>query len=128
MAAVLTLMVKDHGGPQIRLRVLFYPATDTNFETESYRDFDHGRFLARAFMRFGWDIYAPDAEIRKEPYAAPLQASIEQLNGLPPALVQTAENDPLRDEKVKPTRTSWMKPGWGSSRPATSGKSMILVC
>jgi acetyl esterase len=98
MAAVLTLMVKDRGGPQIRLQVLFYPATDTNFETESYRDFDHGRFLARPFMRFGWDIYAPDAETRKEPYAAPLQASIDQLNGLPPALVQTAENDPLRDE------------------------------
>jgi acetyl esterase len=98
MAAVLTLMAKDRSGPKIRLQVLFYPATDTNFETESYRDFDHGRFLARAFMQFGWDIYAPDAKTRKESYAAPLQASIEQLHGLPPALVQTAENDPLRDE------------------------------
>jgi acetyl esterase len=59
---------------------------------------DTGRFLARDFMKFGWNIYAPDAKLRKEAYVAPLQASIEQLRGLPPALVQTAENDPLRDE------------------------------
>jgi len=72
------------------LEGLFIPATDTNFET--------GRFLARAFMQFGWNIYAPDAKTRKEPYAAPLQASLDQLRGLPPALVITAENDPLRDE------------------------------
>jgi acetyl esterase/lipase len=49
-------------------------------------------------MEFGWNIYAPDAKLRKEAYAAPLQASLKELHGLPPALVQTAENDPLRDE------------------------------
>jgi acetyl esterase/lipase len=49
-------------------------------------------------MQYGWNIYAPDASTRKEPYAAPLQASLDQLRGLPPALVITAENDPLRDE------------------------------
>jgi acetyl esterase len=98
MAAVLTMMAKDRGDPMIRLQVLFWPATDTNFETRSYQDFQTGRFLARDFMRFGWDIYAPDANLRREAYAAPLQASIEQLRGLPPALIQTAENDPLRDE------------------------------
>jgi acetyl esterase/lipase len=91
-------MAKDRGGPRIRLQVLLIPATDANFETESYRSFDTGRFLARAFMQFGWKIYAPDEETRKNPYAAPLQASIDQLRGLPPALVITAENDPLRDE------------------------------
>jgi acetyl esterase len=98
MSAALTLMAKDRGGPAISYQVLFWPATDTNFDTDSYRDFDHGRFLARAFMEFGWNIYAPDARTRREPYAAPLQASVDQLRGLPPALVQTAENDPLRDE------------------------------
>jgi len=91
-------MAKDRGGPNIRLQVLLIPATDTNFETESYRSFDTGRFLARAFMQFGWNIYAPDAKTRKEPYAAPLQATVEQLRGLPPALIQTAGNDVLRDE------------------------------
>ena len=98
MATVLAMMAKDRGGPKIRFQVLLIPATDTNFETESYRKFDTGRFLARAFMQFGWNIYAPDAKTRKEPYAAPLQASLDQLRGLPPALVITAENDPLRDE------------------------------
>jgi acetyl esterase len=98
MSAVVALMAKDRGGPKIRFQLLFWPATDANFETESYRSFTAGRFLPRAFMQFGWNIYAPDAKTRKEPYAAPLQASIEQLRGLPPTLIQTAENDVLRDE------------------------------
>ena len=98
MSAALTLMAKDRGGPKIRLQVLMIPATDTDFETESYRRFDTGRFLPRAFMQFGWKIYAPDAATRTNPYAAPLQAAVDRLRGLPPALVITAENDPLRDE------------------------------
>lgn len=98
MTAALALMAKDRGGPRIRLQVLLIPATDTNFETESYREFDTGRFLARAFMQFGWDIYAPDAKTRSNPYAVPMRATADQLRGLPPALVITAENDPLRDE------------------------------
>jgi acetyl esterase len=98
MSTVVAMMAKDRGGPKISFQVLLIPATDTNFETESYRRFDTGRFLARAFMQFGWNIYAPDAKTRKEPYVAPLQASIDQLRGLPAALVITAENDPLRDE------------------------------
>jgi acetyl esterase len=98
MATALTLMAKDRGGPEIRLQVLLIPATDTNFETQSYRDFDTGRFLARAFMQFGWNIYAPDGKTRGNPYAVPMRASADQLRGLPPALVITAENDPLRDE------------------------------
>jgi acetyl esterase len=98
MSTVVAMMARDRGGPEISYQALFWPATDTNFETESYQSFATGRFLARAFMQFGWDIYAPDAKTRREPYAAPLQASIDQLRGLPPALVMTAENDPLRDE------------------------------
>jgi acetyl esterase/lipase len=98
MSAVLAMMARDRGEPKIRFQALLIPATDTNFTTESYRSFDTGRFLARAFMEFGWNLYAPDAKTRKDPYAAPLQASVDQLRGLPPALVVTAENDPLRDE------------------------------
>jgi acetyl esterase len=98
MAAVLAMMAKDRGGPKLDFQLLFWPATDANFETESYRAFETGRFLPRAFMQFGWNIYAPDAKTRKERYAAPLQASVDQLRGLPPALIQTAGNDILRDE------------------------------
>jgi acetyl esterase len=77
---------------------LLWPALDTNLDTGSYRAFGEGRFLPRAFMEYGWDHYAPDAETRKHRYVAPLQATIEQLRGLPPTLIQTAENDVLRDE------------------------------
>jgi acetyl esterase/lipase len=98
MSAALTLMAKERGGPKILLQVLFIPATNTDFETDSYRDFVTGRFLPRAFMEFGWNIYAPDEKTRSDPYAVPMRASVDQLRGLPPALVITAENDPLRDE------------------------------
>jgi acetyl esterase len=98
MSAALTLMAKDRGGPKIHLQVLLIPATDTDFNTESYRSFDSGRFLARAFMEFGWNVYAADEKSRNNPYAVPMRANLDQLRGLPPALVITAENDPLRDE------------------------------
>ncbi len=98
MTAALTLMAKDRKGPKISYQVLMIPATDASVDTESYREFGTGRFLARAFMKYGWDLYAPDAKTRDNPYVSPLRASSEELKGLPPALVVTAENDPLRDE------------------------------
>jgi len=98
MSAALPLMVKDRNGPPLRYQALLIPATDASVDTESYREFGTERFLARAFMKYGWDLYAPDAKTRDNPYVSPLRATIEQLRGLPPALVITAENDPLRDE------------------------------
>ena len=98
MAAALTLMTKDRHGPKISYQVLLIPATDASVDTESYQEYGTGRFLARAFMKYGWDLYAPDAKTRDNPYVSPLRASIDELRGLPPALVITAENDPLRDE------------------------------
>ncbi|MEK1886456.1 MAG: alpha/beta hydrolase [Phyllobacterium sp.] len=98
MAAALTLMAKDRGGPKISLQALLIPATDATVDTGSYREYGNDRFLARAFMKYGWDLYAPDAKTRDNPYVSPLRASLDQLKGLPPALVITAENDPLRDE------------------------------
>jgi acetyl esterase/lipase len=98
MTAALTLMAKDRKGPKIAYQVLLIPATDASVDTESYHEFATGRFLSRAFMKYGWDLYAPDEQTRNNPYVSPLRASNEELRGLPPALVITAENDPLRDE------------------------------
>jgi len=98
MSAVISLMAKDKKGPEIKLQVLLWPVTDANFETASYNAYANGRFLTKNMMKWFWDSYLPDAAKRKDIYASPLQATLEQLKGLPPALVQTAENDVLRDE------------------------------
>lgn len=98
MTAALTLMAKDRKGPKVSYQVLLIPATDASVDTDSYHEFGTGRFLARAFMKYGWDLYAPDQKTRNNPYVSPLRATHEELKGLPPALVITAENDPLRDE------------------------------
>ena len=98
MAAVVSLMAKDKKGPKIKLQVLFWPVTDANFETKSYNEFATGRFLTKKMMIWFWDNYTKDENQRKEIYASPLRATLAELNGLPPALVQTAENDVLRDE------------------------------
>lgn len=98
MTAALTLMAKDKNGPKIAYQVLLIPATDASVDTDSYHEFATGRFLPRAFMKYGWDLYAPDEKTRNNPYVSPLRATLDELKGLPPALVITAENDPLRDE------------------------------
>ncbi|MEN3279308.1 MAG: acetyl esterase [Solirubrobacteraceae bacterium] len=98
MAAAVTLMAHDKGGANIVYQQLLWPALDTDLDTGSYRAYGEGRFLPRAFMEYGWDHYAPDADAREHRYVAPLKATIEELRGLPPTLIQTAENDVLRDE------------------------------
>ncbi|BAU74028.1 alpha/beta hydrolase [Metapseudomonas furukawaii] len=98
MAAVVSLMAKDKGTPKIRFQALLWPVTDANFNNASYNQFEDGHFLTRNMMKWFWDSYTTDPRQRAEIYAAPLQATTEQLKGLPPALVQTAEFDVLRDE------------------------------
>lgn len=98
MAAVVALMAKEKRGPKIKLQVLFWPVTDASFETASYNQFATGRFLSKNMMIWFWDNYTTDQSERNQIYASPLRATAAQLNGLPPALVQTAENDVLRDE------------------------------
>ncbi len=98
MTAALCLLSKDRSGPKIGYQALLVPATDASVDTQSYHEYGTGRFLTRAFMKYGWDLYVPDVKTRDNPYVSPLRASIDQLEGLPPALVITAENDPLRDE------------------------------
>lgn len=98
MAAVVTLLAKERKGPEIRYQVLLYPVTDSSMSSASYHDFADGPWLTKAAMAWFWDAYAPNKDDRKKITAAPLQASIEQLRDLPPALVAVDQYDVLRDE------------------------------
>ncbi|HEY2062741.1 MAG TPA: alpha/beta hydrolase [Amycolatopsis sp.] len=98
MTAALTLMAKERGDVSFLQQVLFYPVTDASFDTESYHEFAEGYFLAREGMKWFWDQYTTDEAQRAEITASPLRASLEQLTGLPPALVITGQADVLRDE------------------------------
>jgi len=98
MTAVIALMAKGKKGPDIKLQVLLWPVTNAHFDTLSYHLYATQRFLTRNMMIWFWDNYTTDPDARNEIYASPLKASLDQLKGLPPALVQVAENDVLRDE------------------------------
>jgi acetyl esterase len=98
MAIALTLLAKLRGDVSFVQQVLFYPVTDAAFDTGSYEQFAEGYFLARDGMKWFWDQYTTDPAQRAELTASPLRASLEELAGLPPALVITAEADVLRDE------------------------------
>jgi acetyl esterase len=98
MAAALTLMAKERGDVPLVAQVLFYPVTDASFDTGSYHQFAEGYFLAREGMQWFWDQYTTDETERAQITASPLRATLDQLAGLPPALVITGEADVLRDE------------------------------
>ncbi len=98
MTAVTTLMAKEKGGPDIKLQIMMWPIVEADFNTASYQQYGEKRFLTTPLMKWMYDQYTSDLEQRKEIYASPLQASIDQLKGLPPALIQVAEADILRDE------------------------------
>ncbi len=89
-------MARDRGGPRLAFQLLVYPITNDDFDTPSYRENAEGYFLTREAMAWYWDQYAPNPRDRRNVYASPLRAP--DLSGLPPALVITAEYDPLRDE------------------------------
>jgi acetyl esterase/lipase len=98
MSTVTCLRAKERQGPRIKLQVLLWPIVDADFTTDSYQQFGADRFLTTPLMQWMYDMYIPDPAQRTVIYASPLQASTEQLRGLPPALIQVAENDVLRDE------------------------------
>jgi acetyl esterase len=98
MAAAVTLMARKRRDPKIAFQVLFYPVTDSAFDTSSYTHFADGPWLTKRVMEWFWDAYLPDPAARKQPTATPLNASLDQLAGLPEALVIVDENDALRDE------------------------------
>lgn len=97
LAAVVSLMAKENGGPHIVFQLLIYPATDYYIPgTASIRENAEGYYLTRDAMIWFWNHYANSEEDANNPHMAPLRA--KDLHGLPPALVITAEYDPLRDE------------------------------
>jgi acetyl esterase len=98
MTAVTSILAKERKGPVIKVAVMMWPIVDANFETESYKMFGADRFLTTPLMKWMYDMYIPDASKRTDILASPLRASVEQLRGLPPTLIQVAENDVLRDE------------------------------
>lgn len=98
MTIAVTMLAKQRGGPRLDFQLLFYPVTDAGFDTGSYKQFPEKHFLTLEAMKWFWNQYEPDASKRKQPLVAPLHATTEDIKGLPPALVITAEFDVLRDE------------------------------
>ena len=96
LATVMALVARDRKGPRLALQVLIYPVTDHDLDTRSYRENATGYVLTREGMRWFWNHYLAREAQGREPYASPLRAS--SLAGLPPALIITAEYDPLCDE------------------------------
>jgi acetyl esterase len=98
MTAVTALKAKEKGGPHIKGIIMMWPIVDADFDTESYRLYGRDRFLTTPLMEWMYDQYTTDQAKRKEIYASPLQATVDQLRDMPPTLIQVAENDILRDE------------------------------
>ncbi|WP_434778074.1 alpha/beta hydrolase [Neisseria sp. Ec49-e6-T10] len=98
MATVMTILAKQKNGPKIKGQILFYPVTDASFETESYNDFATDYFLYKDAMKWFWDQYTTSEKDRNEITASPLRATVDQLKGLPEALILNGEADVLRDE------------------------------
>lgn len=96
LAAVVCLMARDRGAPQIAFQVLAYPVTDYVFDSPSYQECADGFLLSRDSMIWFWRHYLPDEASGQNPYASPLRE--KDLSGLPPAFVLTGEYDPLRSE------------------------------
>jgi acetyl esterase len=96
LAASLALLTRDRAGPRLCQQLLLYPVCDADFTRPSFSANGTGFGLTTDRMRWFWDQYVPDPKQRADPYASPLRAP--DLSRLPPALVVTAEHDPLRDE------------------------------
>lgn len=95
LAAATALVVRDHGGPSLAFQLLEVPVLDVRGATDSMRTFEHGYFLTREAVAASWKLYL-GANGTTDMYASPALA--EDLSGLPPGMVVTAECDPLRDE------------------------------
>ncbi len=98
MAAVTCIKAKEMGGPKLRLQILMWPVTDAGTDFKSWKKFGKERFLTDSMMEWMFDNYIKDDDDKDNIHLSPLRATVEQLRGLPPALIEVAENDILRDE------------------------------
>jgi acetyl esterase/lipase len=100
MSAACALRARERGGPELALQVLVCPVVDRDMTKASYREHGSGPdlFLTAADMEWFWNHYVPEPAARSVPDASPLRA--QDLSSLPPAIVITAEYDPLRDEGI----------------------------
>ena len=98
MTAALAILAKQRGDVTFVHQSMYYPVTDADQDSESYRTFADGPFLLAKSMAWFWDAYLPDVSRRSEITASPLKATLDDLRGLPPALVIVDQNDVLRDE------------------------------
>jgi acetyl esterase len=96
LAAAVAIAARDRHGPRLAAQLLIYPVTDFDFTTESYKQNGEGYLLTKGSMQWFWAHYLGAQELGKDAFACPARA--DNLVGLPPAFVATAEFDPLRDE------------------------------
>ena len=96
LTASVSLMARDRGGPPLALQIMVVPALDYNCNTRSCLEKAEGYSVTRNDVIYFWNHYLRDEADAKNPYAAPMQA--EDLSGLPPTLIMTAEYDPLCDD------------------------------
>jgi acetyl esterase/lipase len=98
MATAVTMMAKDRSGPRISAQLLYYPMLDARCDSLSQTEFGTGYLLTHEAVQWYWQQYCDDPRELDRPTASPARASVQDLAGLPPAMVVTAEADPTRDE------------------------------
>ncbi|MBM6405817.1 alpha/beta hydrolase [Phycicoccus sp. CSK15P-2] len=98
LAAVVAQVLRDHGMPNIRHQALVYPATDLTLSSPSLHEHANAPILTRRSVHAYLDHYLPPGHDPRDPLVSPL---FGDLTGLPPALVQTADVDPIRDDGLR---------------------------
>lgn len=91
------LKAKDNRGPDIKCQILLWPYSDAGINTESFKKYGEERFLTKSLMIWMRDNYLSDKTQHDDIYVSPVRATTNQLKGLPPTLIEVAENDILRD-------------------------------
>lgn len=98
MTFATTLNAKEKNGPEIKCQILMWPVTDAGTDWKSWEKYGSERFLSSSLMTWMWNQYTINPTDRKSRFASPVRATADQLRGLPPTLIQVAENDILRDQ------------------------------